>query len=160
MPRVGRAIAASVLGAAAVVAARVGGRALVGLTERRLCPTVVRPPYLASDRAHALHEQLFVADLHADSLLWGRDLLKRAAQGQVDVPRLIEGNVALQVLAAPTKSPRHLNIERNDDRSDDIIRNPASATTSTFAGSPSRAWAPSMARRPAVMPGPAVRRAS
>ena len=37
------------------------------------------------------------------------------------MPRLIEGNVALQVLAASTKSPRHLNIERNDDRSDDII---------------------------------------
>ena len=62
-----------------------------------------------------------MADLHTDSLLWGRDLLTRAAQGQVDVPRLIEGNVALQVLAAPTKSPRHLNIERNDDRSDDVI---------------------------------------
>ena len=26
---------------------------------------------------------------------------------------------ALQVLAASTKSPRHLNLERNDDRSDD-----------------------------------------
>ena len=64
---------------------------------------------------------LLVADLHADSLLWGRDLLRRSGQGQVDVPRLIEGNVALQVLAASTKSPRHLNIERNDDRSDDII---------------------------------------
>ena len=36
-------------------------------------------------------------------------------------PRLIEGNVALQVFAASTKSPRHLNIERNDDRTDDII---------------------------------------
>ena len=33
----------------------------------------------------------------------------------------IEGNVALQVLAATTKSPRHLNIERNDDRSDDVV---------------------------------------
>ena len=29
--------------------------------------------------------------------------------------------MALQVFAASTKSPRHLNIERNDDRSDDII---------------------------------------
>ena len=32
----------------------------------------------------------------------------------------------------------------------DIIRNPASATTSTLAGSPSSAWAPSIASRPAV----------
>ena len=37
------------------------------------------------------------------------------------MPRLIEGNVALQVLAASTKSPRHLNIERNDDSSDDVV---------------------------------------
>ncbi|MBA3234581.1 MAG: membrane dipeptidase [Chloroflexi bacterium] len=78
------------------------------------------PPYPASDRARDLHARLWVADLHADSLLWGRDLLKRAGRGQVDVPRLIEGNVALQVLAVTTKSPRHLNIERNDDRSDDV----------------------------------------
>ena len=69
----------------------------------------------------ALHATLWVADLHADSLLWGRDLLQRATRGHVDVPRLIEGNVALQVLAATTKSPRHLNIERNDDRSDDVM---------------------------------------
>ena len=71
-------------------------------------------------RARALHARRSVADLHADSLLWGRDLLERSDRGQVDVPRLIEGNVALQVFAATTKSPRHLNIERNDDRSDDI----------------------------------------
>jgi len=76
---------------------------------------------VASDRARALHERLWIADLHADSLLWGRDLLRRADRGHVDVPRLIEGNVALQVLAVTTKSPRHLNIERNHDSSDDVI---------------------------------------
>jgi hypothetical protein len=53
-------------------------------------------------------------------LLWGRDLLQRGKRGHVDVPRLIEGNVALTVFGVATKSPRHLNIERNDDRSDDI----------------------------------------
>ena len=35
----------------------------------------------------------------------------------------------------------------------DIIRKPASATTSTLAGSPSSAWAPSIASRPAVSAG-------
>jgi len=94
---------------------------MVGRTEARLCQTMHQPPYAASDRAHALHEGLWVADLHADSLLWGRDLLERSERGQVDIPRLIAGNVALQVFAATTKSPRHLNIERNDDRSDDVI---------------------------------------
>lgn len=114
------AIGTAVAGAVAV-GARIGGRRMVGRTEARLCVTREGPPYRASDRARALHAQLWVADLHADSLLWGRDLLRRSERGHVDVPRLIEGNVALQVLAASTKSPRHLNIERNDDRSDDVV---------------------------------------
>ena len=49
------------------------------------------PPYGASDRARELHAPLWVADLHADSLLWGRDLLERGDRGQVDVPRLRRG---------------------------------------------------------------------
>ena len=106
---------------AVTLGAKAGGRAMVGRTEARLCRTTGAPPYHASDRALALHRTLWVADLHADSLLWGRDLLVRGDRGQVDVPRLREGNVALQVLAASTKSPRHLNIERNDDSSDDVV---------------------------------------
>ena len=104
-----------------VVGARATGRHLVARAERQRCVTTVAPPYDASARARELHLTLEVADLHADSLLWGRDLLAVGTQGQVDIPRLIEGNVALQVLAATTQSPRHLNIERNDDRSDDIL---------------------------------------
>ncbi len=114
------ALALAAVGAAGAVAARVGGRAMVARTERRLCRTTQAPPYRVSERARALHARLSVVDLHADSLLWGRDLLRRSGRGQVDVPRLIEGNVALQVLAVSTKSPRHLNIERNDDKSDDV----------------------------------------
>lgn len=53
----------------------------------------------------AFHRTLFVADLHADTLKWERDLLERAAVGHVDVPRLREGNVALQVFTIVTKSP-------------------------------------------------------
>ncbi len=116
-----KALLAAAAGAATLTGIRAGGRAMVGRAERRLCLTLEHPPYGASERARELHRRLLVADLHADSLLWGRDLLRRSGQGQVDVPRLIEGNVALQVFAASTKSPRHLNIERNDDRSDDII---------------------------------------
>jgi len=118
---VGVALAVGAAGAATAVGSRIVGRALVGRTEGRLCVTTNPPPYRVSDRARALHETLWVADLHADSLLWGRDLLERATRGQVDIPRLRDGNVALQVLAATTKSPRHLNIERNDDRSDDVV---------------------------------------
>jgi hypothetical protein len=49
----------------------------------------------------------FIADLHADSLLWGRDLLKKSDYGHVDLPRLVSGNVALQVFAVVTKTPLH-----------------------------------------------------
>ena len=112
---------ATAAAAALTLAAKAGGRWAVGRTEARLCTTAQLPPYMASERARALHAELWVADLHADSLLWGRDLLQRGSHGHVDVPRLLEGNVALQVLAASTKSPRHLNLDRNDDRSDDVV---------------------------------------
>ena len=62
-----------------------------------------------------------MVDLHADSLLWGRDLLVRGSQGHVDVPRLVEGRVALQAFAACPKVPRNLNLHRNDGRSDDVL---------------------------------------
>jgi membrane dipeptidase len=115
------AAAATVAAAAATLGARAAGRAMVARTEARLCQTTGMAAHQPSDRALALHRTLWVADLHADSLLWGRDLLVRGDRGQVDIPRLREGNVALQVLAASTKSPRHLNIERNDDSSDDVV---------------------------------------
>ena len=78
------------------------------------------PAYTASERARALHAQLTVVDLHADSLLWGRDLLERGTRGHADVPRLVEGNVALQAFTIVTKAPRHQNIDRNDDDTDNV----------------------------------------
>ncbi|WP_022729410.1 dipeptidase [Fodinicurvata sediminis] len=53
----------------------------------------------------ALHQSLFIADLHADTLKWNRDLLARGYAGHVDLPRLREGNVALQVFTMVTMSP-------------------------------------------------------
>ena len=82
---------------------------------------VKKPPYAASPRALNLHKQLIIADLHADSLLWGRDLLERSTYGHVDIPRLADGNVALQVFSLPTKSPAGLNIESNQDKNDQIF---------------------------------------
>jgi membrane dipeptidase len=72
-------------------------------------------------QARELHEALEIVDLHADSLLWGRDLLEKGSRGHADVPRLIEGNVALEVFTAVTKTPRGLNYERNEDNSDNIF---------------------------------------
>ena len=74
-----------------------------------------------SESAQDLHSSLLIADLHADSLLWGRDLVVRNSHGHVDIPRLIDGNVALQVFSVPTKTPRGLNIRRNADNSDQIF---------------------------------------
>ncbi len=67
-----------------------------------------------SPRARALHDTSFVADLHSDSLLFGRNLLERSSLGHVDLPRLKEGGVGLQVFSLPTIVPFGLNIERNE----------------------------------------------
>ena len=75
-------------------------------------------PAPPSDRATNLHQSLFIIDLHADTLLWDRDLLARNTRGHVDVPRLIDGRVAIQAFTIVTKVPRGLNIEKNDDRTD------------------------------------------
>ena len=89
-------------------------------TDRRVNTIIPRPRPDVSEAARRLHPRLLVADLHADTLLWARDPLERSPRGHVDVPRLREGNVALQAFTVVTKAPRHLNIETNDDRSDNV----------------------------------------
>jgi len=71
-----------------------------------------------SKRAQQLHQSVCAVDLHADSLLWKRDLLVRNKSGCVDVPRLIEGNVGVQAFTIVTKVPFGVNIERNSAGSD------------------------------------------
>ncbi|MDQ3127335.1 MAG: membrane dipeptidase, partial [Chloroflexota bacterium] len=114
------AIGAVGLTLAGPILRRAIGERLAARTERRLCPVADPGPYVVPAPAAALHARMTVVDLHADSLLFGRDLLARASRGHLDVPRMVEGNAALQVFAVATKVPRHLNIERNDDRTDDI----------------------------------------
>ena len=120
-----RGTAALAAGAAAVGALAIARPALdrmVARVERRMNPLLPAPSMPPSDQALALHATLRVADLHADSLLMGRDLLRRAEVGHVDVPRMIEGRVALQVFSMAVKTPAGLNIERNDDSSDEVIK--------------------------------------
>jgi microsomal dipeptidase-like Zn-dependent dipeptidase len=76
------------------------------------------PPYPVPAAARAVHQQLQVVDLHADPLLWRRDLLRRSTSGHLDLPRLQAGNVALQVFASVTQVPVGLNFERNEPRGD------------------------------------------
>ena len=110
----GRKIA---LGFVAVLAAVVV--AAPGIAERWM-NVVTGRSIPVSERAREMHRRLFVADLHADTALWGRDLLERSSRGQVDVPRLIEGGVALQAFTIVTKTPRNMNIERNTADTDNI----------------------------------------
>ncbi len=77
-------------------------------------------PYPVDAASGRLHENAFVADLHADALLWGRDLRRRHDYGQVDLPRLIEGGVDLQVFSVVTRVPRGLNYHRNSADSDSL----------------------------------------
>lgn len=73
-----------------------------------------------SAEAQRIHDELMVADLHADALLWDRDLLKRAEYGHVDFPRMVEGRVGLQAFTAVTKTPSDMNIDANTGDTDQI----------------------------------------
>lgn len=97
--------------------------ALPGWIERQQNRIDGKPLLAVSDEAQALHETLTIVDLHADTLLWKRPLDEAATRGQVDLPRLERGNVALQVFSSVTKSPHGLNYDRNSaNTADDITR--------------------------------------
>lgn len=73
-----------------------------------------------SEEAKALHKTLTIVDLHSDSLMWNRDINDRADRGHMDVPRLQEGNVALQLFSSVTKTPKGQNYDGNSDETDNI----------------------------------------
>jgi membrane dipeptidase len=83
------------------------------VVERALNRRRLPPPYQVRDEVRAVHQSLLVADLHADPLLWKRDLIRRGGHGHVDVPRLIDGNIALQGFGVATSIPWGLNFESN-----------------------------------------------
>ena len=91
--------------------------ALVDKNINQVYPVTAPAP---SRQALALHRGLWIADLHADSLLWQRDLNHAGGRGLVDFPRLAQGIVALQAFSVVTKTPRKMNIDRNDGDSDNI----------------------------------------
>ncbi|KPM13200.1 dipeptidase [Citromicrobium sp. WPS32] len=91
-----------------------------GMVERSMNQIDGEPLIEVSDEAKALHETLTIVDLHSDTLLWNRNLLNRADQGHMDLPRLEEGNVALQVFSSVTKTPKGQNYDANDADSDNI----------------------------------------
>ena len=108
--------------------------ALPGIVERRFNRTLHTPPYQPSAQAQVLHRTLTVADLHGDSLLWGRNLLRRSTRGHIDLPRLAEGNVSIQAFTIVTTAPRKLNIYKNSDSTDQIT------AIAMFEGWPKSTW--------------------
>ena len=73
-----------------------------------------------SDEAKALHRQLFIGDMHSDTLLWKRELDAAVDYGHMDLPRLQAGNVALQIFSSVTKTPKGQNYDSNSADSDNI----------------------------------------
>ncbi|MHA4834999.1 dipeptidase [Sphingopyxis sp. MSC1_008] len=91
-----------------------------GMLERGMNQIDGKPLPAVSERAKALHRTLTIVDLHSDTLLWKRDILDRADRGHMDLPRLEDGNVALQILASTTKSPKGQNYDANGADTDNI----------------------------------------
>jgi len=92
--------------------------------ESRLDTNQVLPhaPFEIREEAKALHGSLTVADWHADTLLWLRDPLGESEVGQVDIPRLAKGNMAIQVFTAVTRVPKGgINLQGNEAEGDRLV---------------------------------------
>lgn len=92
--------------------------ALLPWYEARLNPVLANSTPKVSESVREFHDAAFVADMHADSLLWGRDLSRRGARGHADLPRLRAGGIDLQVFSAVTGVPRNSNYLANASDSD------------------------------------------
>jgi microsomal dipeptidase-like Zn-dependent dipeptidase len=111
-----------VYGLLALIVIAAGGFLIFGpgIVEGGMNKVVATPLPAISDRARTLHPRLAIADMHADTLLWQRSLLDPARRGQVDLPRLEAGNVALQIFSSVTKTPKGQNYDSNGADSDNI----------------------------------------
>lgn len=105
------------------------------LVDKRLNKVLTRPPYRISEEAAVLHRALFVVDLHADPLLWNRDFLQQHSYGQMDLPRMVAGNLAFQVFGIVTQFPLGIELERNPTWSPDLI-----TPLTILQGWPPRTW--------------------
>lgn len=110
-------VAALLLGAVTYGAPRAANVLINGVY-----PDDIASPPVVSEAARALHQASIVADLHADPLMWShRDLNLRSNAGHVDVPRLLEGNVAIQGYGIVTKSPLTQNFVSNKNTTADVV---------------------------------------
>ncbi len=116
--RTGRRIVLVLLGLLVVLA--VFWAVLPAIVEPLLNRVVAHDPYVIRPEVQDRHDRLVVADWHTDSLLWNRDLLDWGRRGHVDLPRLVAGNVAIQMFTLVTMAPSEQNYERNELTTDTI----------------------------------------
>jgi microsomal dipeptidase-like Zn-dependent dipeptidase len=122
------------LAALSGIAALVFFGLLPPIVERSMNRVTGPQPPQVSARAATLHAKLQIADMHADTLMWKRDLLARGDRGQVDLPRLTDGHVALQILSSVTKTPKNQNYDANGADTDNIT------LLAIAQGQPMRTW--------------------
>ncbi len=103
---------------AAILAAAYVFGVLPSKVDRQMNVVLDHAPYEISPAGQALHDSLRAADLHADTLLWKRDPAKAQSRGHTDLPRLRQGNVALQVFSTVTLVPAGLNETSNTAQTD------------------------------------------
>jgi membrane dipeptidase len=89
--------------------------------ERSMNKILPHSTYRVSNEARELHKTLVIGDWHSDSTLWNRNLLERSDRGHVDIPRMREGNQAVQMFTSVTKSPSGQNYEKNSTDARDNI---------------------------------------
>lgn len=104
------------------------------LADSRFNPVAASPPYDVAPSVLEVHGRLLVADMHSDMLLWARPHERRGTRGHMDIPRLREGNVALQVFSVVTKSPWGQSYDANSSDSDRITM------LAVAQGWPPRTW--------------------
>ena len=89
--------------------------------DRKFNTVTLQAPYTVSEEAQKIYNSLdFVSDMHCDALLWKRDLLQRNKFGSVDIPRMLEVNMALQAFTIVTKAPKNMNFDNNTGDTDQI----------------------------------------
>ncbi len=94
---------------------------VVATVEKKSNRVLQKPPYRVSEDALKLQQKNFMVDLHADPLLWKRDLLKRYDYGPLICRALLKVALDCRFLVWSTKSPKGQNFESNSSRGFDNI---------------------------------------
>lgn len=91
------------------------------VVDKKMNPVQAHEAYEVSAQAKQLHASLIIGDWHADTMLWKRNISKEHDYSHVDIPRLQQGNVGLQMFTTVTKSPSGLNYASNSANAWDDI---------------------------------------